>query len=140
MNDIHGPIDFVLLEFAGGHDLGSTATALVELVENGTIRLYDLVAISKADDDTYDFVELENLGGDVSFLAGARSGLLGDDDLQAASEAMLAGTTALLLMYENTWAIPFVSAALDAGGTMIASQRVPAEDVIAVLDELDAAG
>jgi hypothetical protein len=41
-------------------------------------------------------------------------------------------------MYENTWAIPFVSAALDAGGTMIAAKRIPAEDVIAALDELEA--
>jgi hypothetical protein len=43
-------------------------------------------------------------------------------------------------MYENLWAIPFVGAALDAGGTMIASQRIPAEDVIATLDALEADG
>ena len=61
-----------------------------------------------------------------------------DDDMQAAADTMLPGTTGVLLMYENTWAIPFVSAALDAGGTMIATKRIPAEDVIAVLDELDA--
>ncbi len=137
MTDTHGPIDFVLLEFAGGHDLSTTASALMDLVDRGIVRLYDLVAIRKEDDATFTVVELDALGGDIFVLAGARSGLLGDDDLRAAADTMLPGTTGVLLMYENTWAIPFVSAALDAGGTMIASQRIAAEDVVAVLDELD---
>ncbi len=59
--------------------------------------------------------------------------------MQAAAETMLPGTTGVLLMYENTWAVPFVSAALEAGGTMIATKRIPAQDLIAVLDELEAA-
>lgn len=139
MHDTHGPIDFVLLEFPDGHDLAPTAAALVALVESGTVRLYDLVALHKGDDGSHSVVEVELLGDDIFFLAGARSGLLGDDDFQSAADTMEAGTTSLLMVYENTWAIPFVSAALDAGGTMIASQRLSAEDVIAVLDELDAA-
>ncbi|MGA7758119.1 MAG: DUF6325 family protein [Ilumatobacteraceae bacterium] len=139
MSDAHGPIDFVLLEFTGGHDLSSTASALMDLVGRGTIRLYDLVAIRKEDDDTFSIVEFDSLGGEIFVLAGARSGLLGDDDLRAAADTMLPGTTGVLLMYENTWAIPFVNAALDAGGTMIAARRIPAEEVIAALDELEAA-
>ncbi len=139
MTDAHGPIDFVLLEFTGDHDLSSTAAALMDLVGRGTIRLYDLVAIRKEDDGTFSIVELDALDGEVFVIAGARSGLLGDDDLQAAADTMLPGTTGVLLMYENTWAIPFVSAALDAGGTMVATRRIPAEEVIAALDELEAA-
>lgn len=139
MTDTHGPIDFLLLEFSGDHDLGPIAAALVELIERGTVSLYDLVAIEKHDDGSYTIIELEGLGDDVYFLSGARSGLLGDDDLREASDALLPGTTAMLVMYENLWAIPFVAAALEAGGTLVASQRIPAEDVIAVLDELDVA-
>ncbi len=135
---IHGPIDFVLLEFTGGHDLSTTATALIELIERGIVRLYDLVAIQKADDGTFSLLELDGLGDEITFISGARSGLLGDDDMQAASDTMLPGTTGVLIMYENTWAVPFVAAALDAGGTMIATKRIPAEDVIAVLDALEA--
>ena len=138
MTDTHGPIDFVLLEFTGDHDLSTTATALMDLIGRGIVSLYDLVAIRKEDDGTFTVVELDALGGDVVVLSGARSGLLGDDDMQAAADTMLPGTTGVLLMYENTWAVPFVSAALDAGGTMIASKRIPAEEVIAVLDELEA--
>ncbi len=112
--------------------------ALIDLIERGIVSLYDLVAIQKADDGTFSLLELDGLGHEISFIAGARSGLLGDDDMQAAADTMLPGTTGVLLMYENTWAIPFVAAALDAGGTMIATKRIAAEDVIAVLDELEA--
>ena len=42
-------------------------------------------------------------------------------------------------MYENTWAGPFVSAMRRAGADVVASGRIPAEDVIALLDVLEAA-
>jgi hypothetical protein len=138
MSDAHGPIDFLLLEFTGGHDLSKTAQELINLVDSGVIRLYDLVAIRKDDDNTYTILELDEYGESLIVLSGARSGLLGDDDLQAASEIILPGTTAVLLMFENTWAIPFVGAALDAGGSVVASMRIPATDVMAALDELEA--
>jgi hypothetical protein len=44
----------------------------------------------------------------------------------------------VLIVFENAWAIPFVAAAIEEGGTPIASARIPALDVIAALDELDA--
>jgi Family of unknown function (DUF6325) len=138
MSDAHGPIDFLLLEFTGGHDLSATAQELINLVDSGIVRLYDLVAIQKADDDTYAILELDEYGEHLTILAGARSGLLGDDDLQAAADIIEPGTTAVLIMFENTWAIPFVGAALDAGGAVVATKRIPATEVMAVLDELEA--
>jgi hypothetical protein len=138
MSDAHGPIDFLLLEFTGGHDLSATAQELINLVDSGIVRLYDLVAIQKADDDTYAILELDEYGEHLTILAGARSGLLGDDDLQAAADIVEPGTTAVLIMFENTWAIPFVGAALDAGGAVVATKRIPALEVMAVLDELEA--
>ena len=108
--NVHGPIDFLLLEFTGGHDLSTTASALIDLIERGIVNLYDLVAIQKADDGTFSLLELDGLGDEIVFISGARSGLLGDDDMQAAAETMLPGTTGVLLMYENTWAVPFVTA------------------------------
>jgi hypothetical protein len=138
MSDAHGPIDFLLLEFTGGHDLSATAQELINLVDSGFVRLYDLVAIQKADDDTYAILELDEYGEHLTILAGARSGLLGDDDLQAAADIIEPGTTAVLIMFENTWAIPFVGAALDAGGSVVATKRIPALEVMAVLDELEA--
>jgi len=45
---------------------------------------------------------------------------------------------AALIVFENMWAAPFVSAAIDAGGELIASQRIPARDVIEALERLEA--
>ena len=45
----------------------------------------------------------------------------------------------MLIVYENTWAVPFVAAARKAGAQAVASTRIPADVVMAVLDELDAA-
>lgn len=137
--DTHGPIDFVLIEFPGDRLTGETAKALRALVESGVIRLYDLMVVSKHEDGTVEALELTDaLGVDgFTYFAGARSGLLEDDDLRDAAAAMQPGTVAALIVYENSWAIPFVAAAREAGGELIASQRIPAADVIAALDNLE---
>ncbi|MBK9179761.1 MAG: DUF1269 domain-containing protein [Acidimicrobiales bacterium] len=138
--DVHGPIDFLLIQFPGDKPTDAAAAALLDLVDRGIVRLYDILAIRKDADGTFSGIELDaagDLGGFVAF-AGARSGLLGDDDLRQAGDAMDPGTMAVLLVYENAWAIPFVAGALDGGGQMIASQRIPAQDVMDALDALDA--
>jgi hypothetical protein len=136
-----GPIDFVLLEFPGDADTKACADAIMDLVERGTIRLYDLLVIRKALDGSFSGVDLTDVtpsgvGGFHAF-GGARSGLIGDDDLSKAAEAMQPGTMAALIIFENAWAVPFVAAARDAGGEMIASERVPAQDVMEALDRLE---
>lgn len=139
-----GPIDFVLLEFPDQEPTGEVADALMGLVEAGLVSVYDIVAIRKAPDGSVSGFELTDLtaegaGGFATF-AGARSGLVGDDDIAEAAAAMEPGTIAVLLVYENTWAAPFVAAVQAKGGQMIASARIPAQDVLDALDALDAAG
>ena len=48
--DVHGPVDFVLIEFPGDQLTGEAAPALVDLVNRGVIRVFDLMVISKAED------------------------------------------------------------------------------------------
>lgn len=142
MTDVHGPIDFVLVEFPGDKPLRATAEALAGIVDSGVVHLYDILAIRKESDGTFSGLDLADLGDDgmaFSAFTGARSGLLGDDDVAAAADAMEPGTVAVLIVYENTWSRPFVAAAMDAGGQMIASQRLPAQDVMAALDAMDSA-
>ena len=139
--ELHGPIDFVLMEFPDQDPSGDAAAALADLVEAGTIRLYDILAVRKDADGVISGFEVSDLGdGSMAFssFAGARSGLLGDDDVAQAGEVMEPGTIAVLIVYENTWAIPFVAAARRAGGEMVATTRIPAQDVMEALDALDA--
>ena len=77
--------------------------------------------ISKDADGGVEVLELTDPGGPAagfSYFAGARSGLLGDEDVQEASAAMDPDTVAALLVYENTWAAPFVAAARRSGGEL----------------------
>jgi len=139
-NAFHGPIDFVLLEFPADRLTGEAGPALLDLVERGVIRLFDLLVVRKDEDGSFDVLELTDPlsdQGGFSYFAGARSGMLGDDDAREAAEAMAPGTVAALIVYENTWAAPFVAAVRNSGGEMVASARIPAADVIAALDALD---
>src|SRR5215208_1267003 len=121
--DVHGPIDFLLIEFTGDRLTGRAADELLSLVERGIVHVYDVMIVGKdAEGGIYavDMAESAGHAGDFAALAGAQSGLLADDDLREAAAAMQPGTLAALIIYENTWAIPFVAAALESGGTMIA--------------------
>jgi hypothetical protein len=142
-DDVHGPIDFLQLEFATEKMTGRAASALLDLVEKDTIRIYDLLVIRKGFDGSITALDLADRSADASggfaMFAGARSGLLGDDDIADAGEIMKPGTAAALLVYENAWAIPFVAAALAENAQVVASTRIPATTVTEVLDELEAA-
>jgi dihydroorotase-like cyclic amidohydrolase len=136
---VYGPIDFVLLEFPRDRLTGEASRALKDLVDRGVIRLYDLLVISKSADGSVDALDVSDMG-DFAAFAGARSGLLGDDDLREAAEAMEPDTVAALIVYENSWAVPFVAAARRSGGELVASARIPAAEVMAALDALEPSG
>ena len=143
VSEVHGPIDFLLLEFPSDQLTGAAGDALLDLVERGVVRIYDLLVVQTHEDGSFSGIDLtdlsaEHIGGFVAF-AGARSGLLGDEDLAEAASILAPGTTAVMLVYENTWAIPFVSAALDAGVQVVARERIPADVVMETLDALEAA-
>jgi hypothetical protein len=137
---VHGPVDFVLLEFQADRMEGRAAVELLRLVDAGTIALYDVLFVAKNAEGEVIALDLaaEVLAGDgFADLAGAHTGLLSDDDMQEAGQALQPGTVAVLVVYENTWAIPFVAAAREAGGELVAAARIPADDVMATLDSLE---
>lgn len=140
--EAHGPVDFALLEFPRDRLTGEAGLALMDLIDAGTIRLYDLLVISKDADGRIEVLELTDPVGPAagfSYFAGARSGLLGDEDVQEAGAALEPDTVAALLVYENAWAAPFVAAARRSGGELVASARIPATDIMAAVESLEAA-
>ena len=144
MTDIEdmGPIDWILIEFSGP-PTGAAAPYLLDLVERGLIRILDLVLVNKDAEGTLTILELADVDGDgeldLAVFEGVRSGLLGEDDVAEAAEAMEADTSAVLMVYENTWAAPFAVAVRKAGGQLVASGRIPVQSIIAALDELESA-
>jgi hypothetical protein len=141
--EVHGPIDFLLMEFSADRLTGRAAQELLHLVDKGIVALYDVLVVGKADDgSTYALDmsdDVDRLGG-FAELAWVRSGLLTDEEIQEAAATMERGTLAVLIVYENTWAVPFIAAAKESGGELIAGARIPAQDVMDALDALDAIG
>ncbi len=136
-----GPIDYVLVEWPGKQPEGQIAPHLVDLVDRGLIRILDLAFLTKGEDGTIEALELSDLGGDAAELTifeGAATGLLDDEDHAEAGSALEPGTSAALLVYENTWAAPFATAVRRSGGQLVAGGRIPIEDVLAALDAVEA--
>ena len=141
-----GPVDYVIVEFPAGASnfTGEMATELVTLSEAGTIRVIDVLVLVKADDGTVDAMELSDLEdlGELQTLEAELAELLAEDDVAHLAAAMDPGSTAGVIIYENTWAAPFASAARRAGGQLIANGRIPIQAIIASIeaDELETIG
>ena len=138
-----GPIDYLALEFPGARLTGEGLAILVDLVDRGIIRVLDMKALVRAEDGTVTAVAISDLDGDgtldLAVFEGVESDLLDEDDLKEAAALVEPGNAVALLVYENTWAGPFVSAMRRAGAEVVASVRIPADTVIARLEELEAA-
>ncbi|KRC89974.1 hypothetical protein ASE25_10735 [Terrabacter sp. Root85] len=138
-----GPIDYLALEFPGARLTGEGLAELVRLVDAGTIRVLDMRGLVRDADGTVTAVAITDLDGDgtldLAVFEGVESDLLDEEDLAAAADLVKPGDAVAVLVYENTWAGPFVSAMRRAGAEVVASVRLPADAVIARLEALEAA-
>jgi Family of unknown function (DUF6325) len=133
-----GPIDYLIVEWpAGKEPSGEGMPLLVDLVERGIVRVLDLAFVQKKDDGTVVGIDLDALSESLTVFEGASSGLLGQDDYDEAGAALEPGSSAALLVYENTWAAPFATALRRSGAQLVANGRIPVNAVISALDELE---
>jgi hypothetical protein len=137
-----GPIDYLVVEFPGSRMTGEGLPLLVDLVDRGIIRILDLVFVKKELDGSVIGLAIADLDHDgeldLAVFEGASSGLLGNDDIDEASGVLEPGSSAGILVYENRWAAPFAAALRRGGGQLVASGRIPVQDVLAALDTTEA--
>ena len=136
-----GPIDYLVVEFPGAKLTGEALTELIDLADRGIIRVLDLRVAVVRENGEFAAVALTDLDGDgeldLAVFAGVESGLLGDDDLAEGAALVSPGDAVAVLLFENTWAGPFVSALRRQGADVVASGRIPAADVVAALQALE---
>ena len=142
-HDELGPIDIVVIAFPAGAPMtGEAIPILLDLVERGIIRVLDVLFVMENEDGTFSGFEATDVEsdriGEFREFAGASTGLLGDDDVATAAEAIEPGSAAVMIVYENRWAAPFAAAVRRNGGVVIDNQRIPAQDVIDALDAVEA--
>lgn len=137
-----GPVDYLVVEFPGSRLTGEGLPLLVDLVDRGIIRILDLTFMKRELDGTITGLALEDITGDGSLdlavFEGVSSGLVGPEDVKQAGSVLEPGSSAGLLIYENTWAAPFAGALRRAGAQVVASGRIPIQDVIDALDASEA--
>jgi hypothetical protein len=137
-----GPVDYLVVEFPAGESnfTGEMARELVALADAGTIRVIDVLILTKDAEGSIDAMELsdiENLGP-LQQIEAELAELLTEDDVVNLAAAMDPGSTAGVLIWENLWAAPFASAARRAGGQLIADGRIPIQAIIASIQADDA--
>jgi hypothetical protein len=140
--DEMGPIDWVLIEFDQPLT-GAAAPPLLDLVDRGLIRILDIMFVRKLADGSVQALEIADMGDEgvfVDVFDGAATGILGDEDLAAAGEALEVDTRAIMLVYENSWLAPFAIAVREAGGLLVDQGRIPTQAIVAAFEELDALG
>lgn len=133
-----GPVDWIVVEFPGSKFKGEIAPALDDLAARGIIRVLDLLLIRKDEDGSLEFFELSDLDeseiGTLRLYESALAMLLSEEDVEAVAAAVEPGSTAALLVWENSWAAPFASAVRHAGGQLAASGRIPVQAILAAIE------
>jgi len=136
-----GPIDYLVAEFPGSKFTGEAFPLLVDLVDRGLIRIIDLLLVKKEMDGTMVGMAVADFDSDgeldLAIFEGASSGLLGQDDIDEAGNALEPGNSAAILVWENRWAAPFAAALRRSGGQLVASGRIPVQDLLDALDEVE---
>jgi hypothetical protein len=128
-----GPVDYAIVAFPGNRFRGEIGPALSDLVDSNTIRIIDIAFVGK--DANGDAVALELTELDPEVQASLDSagievgGLLNEDDLMSTAEELDPDSSAALIVWENVWARRVTQAMRDAGGVLVAFERLPHEVV-----------
>jgi len=133
-----GPVDYIVVEFPAGASnfTGEMVKELLALVDSGTVRVIDVLILTKDADGSVEATELADIDGlgPLQAVEAQLAELLAADDVEHLAAAMEPGSTAGVLIWENLWAAPFASAARRSGGQLIADGRIPIQAIIASIE------
>jgi hypothetical protein len=133
-----GPVDWIVVEFPGSRFNGQIAPALFDLVQRDLIRVLDLLVLKKDDDGALEAFELSDLEegeiGELRTYESELAMLLSEEDVTSLAAAIEPGSSAAVLVWENTWAAPFASAVRRSGGQLVASGRIPIQALLATIE------
>lgn len=136
------PLEYIIIGFPENDFSGEIVPELAALADSGLVRIVDLVFVAKGEDgsvvalevDEHDHLEVfAALEGDVG-------GAISQEDIDHAAESVAAGSSVLLIVWENLWAQPFADAVQRAGGEIIEGARIPRDVADELFDALSAAG
>lgn len=126
-----GPTSVLAIQANGNKLKGEILMALAELVNAGTVRIIDVVAVKKDDNGNITAQEVEQLGIDelrlFDPLKAQASGLLSNDDIEDIGKTLDNGSAAGLMILEHVWATQLAQAIQNAGGKVVMNQLIMPE-------------
>jgi Family of unknown function (DUF6325) len=138
--DVLGPVDYLVVEFPAdkANFSGEIADELKDLVERGVVRVLDLILLTRDPDGSVEAFELHEFDdsalGELREFEGDVAMLLAEQDIEAIGRTLEPGSTAGVLVWENSWAAPFGSAVRRAGGQLVANGRIPTQAILAAVE------
>ena len=132
-----GPVDVYIIGFPGNKFSGRIAPAIMELVQNGTIKVLDLLFVMKDAESVVTTLEAADIGEEgAGFLSIdiAQPGALGPEDAEEVNDDLPSNSSALLIAFENLWVGKVVDALRSADAVLIDSIRIPVDVVAAAVD------
>jgi uncharacterized membrane protein len=128
-----GPVEWVAIAFPDDEVGSEVVDALARLADSGVVHIIDLLIVRKDAAGNVTASELDDLDGAAFAALDALDGdvrsLLGEDDIPVVGAELAPGTTALVVLWENLWAAGFARAVRDAGGVLLAHDRIPYDAV-----------
>ncbi len=129
------PVEYVIIEFPGNRFTGEIAPAIAALVDRGLVHIIDLVFVRKDADGAvtyFEYDDLDELSG-LAEIDGEADGLLSDTDIAEMAVDLAPNSSALFVVWEDTWAGDLGRAVRKAGGALVAGGRIPYQIVDAAL-------
>lgn len=133
----YGPAEVFVALYEG--DLPDTKVlgALNDLIATDTVRLLDILLISRDLDGSVQVREIDDvtdtgLPGPIELEA---RGLTANEDVDEVADSLRPGTSAAIVVIEHTWAKALAERFADSGSHLLWSARIPAPE----LNELAAA-
>jgi hypothetical protein len=137
------PLDYALIEFPGNQFKGEIAPEIYRLVEEGLIRIVDLVFISKDKQGNFTLLELNDLPDEqysqFAPLTEHLASLFTAEDVASLAASVPANCSALVMLWQNIWTERLRRAISNANGRLVAHERIPADVLNEVMAEVAAA-
>jgi len=134
-----GPVEYIAIAFPGNKFSGEIVPAIKELQDSGTIRVLDLVIITKDAEGNVAAIEMSEASPEeqatLAVLGIEGTNLLGQEDFEDIGAALDPNSTAALMIWENIWAARFAQSLRNADGILVANGRIPAALVEEIMAE-----
>lgn len=134
-----GPVDVAVIRFDTDDFSDDVAPALAELNHSGTVHIIDLAFVRKEADESVSCLEAtdEHVARAFAGLADTQFDLLSDSDLDKIADGLDPGASAMVIVWENSWAARLAAALRGSHGQVVAQERIPRDSVLRAIAALD---